>query len=360
VLSLGVSLSAYCPRFAMEPVLGTLPDGSQVAGDSHAGLPAAACSTPVVEAEDARKEGRLRVAAAMKSKDWPRMTAELRVILQLEPEWVDGYLALRHALLKCEDDSGALSALWAALRVAPEMKDFATTISKVSESAIAGGDLKEVGNDVQMLAEKLAEQKPASCWDPCVALDVASQDVMGSTQILYRSTVTGDLLLSAAQPLRLIFLDVDGVLNSADSKNTGVISPVFLSRLREIIAATGASVVLSSTWRNWPQLRVLIMAALPKGSVVGQTPLEDEQVWRNDVRPREIRDFLHQIEANIGHVTSWAAIDDMDLIRQANALACKDPSMIDFAERLVAHFVKTEKDSGLQDPQAAHLLQLLS
>lgn len=310
--------------------------------------------------EDARMEGRRRIAAAMKSKDWTGMVVELRENLNLEPEWVDGYLALRHALLKCEENSGALAALWAALRVAPQMKDLATMLSRVDETASAGGDFTEVGNAVQMLVENLVERKPSSCWDPCLALDVASQDVMGSAQILYRNTVTGDIMLSAAQPLRLLFLDVDGVLNTADSKNSGTICPALLSRLREVIAATGASVVLSSTWRNFPQLRVLIMAALPKGSVVGQTPLEDERVWRNDVRPREIRDFLCQVEADVGHVTAWAAVDDMDLISQANGLAWKDPSMIAFAERLVAHFVKTEKESGFEDLQAAHLLQLLS
>merc|ERR1739845_28543 len=106
---------------------------------------------------------------------------------------------------------------------------------------------------------------------------------------------------------------------------------------------TGASVILSSTWRNWPELRVLIMAALPGGCVVGQTPLEDPQVWRNDVRPREIRDVLIQIQAEVGQVAAWAAVDDMDLVSQVNALAQTDKSMRCFARELDRHFVKTEQ-----------------
>merc|ERR1719158_444259 len=144
---------------------------------------------------------------------------------------------------------------------------------------------------------------------------------MASALMLYRSVATGKLLVSSApRPLRLIFLDVDGVLNTAGSANSGAINPELLSRLREVIVATGASVVLSSTWRNWPHLRALIMAALPKDCVIGQTPLEDPKVWRNDVRPREIQTFLSSIQEHVGaKVSSWVAVDDIDLLEQAHA-----------------------------------------
>merc|ERR1719158_2697931 len=166
---------------------------------------------------------------------------------------------------------------------------------------------------------------------------------MASALMLYRSVATGKLLVSSApRPLRLIFLDVDGVLNTAGSANSGAINPELLSRLREVIVATGASVVLSSTWRNWSHLRALIMGALPKGCVVGQTPLEDPTVWRNDVRPREIRELLFRIEAEVGALTSWAAVDDMDLISQASELAKSDKTMISFSRTLIDHFVKTD------------------
>lgn len=193
-----------------------------------------------------------------------------------------------------------------------------------------------------------------------MALKVATQDVMGSAQVLYRSSETGHVLLDFSSPLRLLFLDVDGVLNTAGSANSGAISNVLLFRMREVVLQTGASVILSSTWRNWAQLRVLIMAALPNACVVGQTPLEDPTVWRNDVRPREIRDFLAQFEAQGGQVAAWAAVDDMDLVSQANALAKTDKSMRVFAREFDNHFVKTEQDTGSDEEHAARLLQLLA
>jgi hypothetical protein len=233
-------------------------------------------------------------------------------------------------------------------------------LDNLNHLACEDTDFTELGSLVHDCAQKLLEKQPRGCWDPCVALGVATQDVMGSAQTLYRSSVTGDVLLDASKPLRLIFLDVDGVLNTADSADSGKITNALLSRLREVILQTGASVILSSTWRNWPQLRVLIMAALPKGCVVGQTPLEDPQVWRNDVRPREIRDFLVQIQADVGQLTAWAAVDDMDLVSQVNALAKTDKSMRRFARELESHFVKTEQNVGFDEAHAARLVQLLS
>jgi hypothetical protein len=309
---------------------------------------------------DSRMEGRIRASEAMKAQDWPLMVAALRECLELEPDWVKGHFNLRQALLNASDHSAALSALWAGLRVAPELKALSALLDNVNHLACADADFTELGCDVQDCAQKLAEQQPTGCWDPCVALGVATQDVMGSAKTLYRSSVTGDVLLDASRPLRLIFLDVDGVLNTAGSANSGKITNALLFRLREVILQTGASVILSSTWRNWPQLRVLIMAALPNGCVIGQTPLEDPQVWRNDVRPREIRDFLIQIQAEVGQVTAWAAVDDMDLVSQVHALAKTDKSMRRFARELESHFVKTAQNVGFNEAHAARLVQLLT
>ena len=52
--------------------------------------------------------------------------------------------------------------------------------------------------------------------------------------------------------MKLIFLDVDGVLNSAEwlETNQGEIDPAKVRLLKQMIDATGAKVVLSSTWRN--------------------------------------------------------------------------------------------------------------
>ncbi|KKN79762.1 hypothetical protein LCGC14_0336170 [marine sediment metagenome] len=57
-------------------------------------------------------------------------------------------------------------------------------------------------------------------------------------------------------PLKIIFLDVDGVLNCTPCVPTGCprIVPHLAEQLNQIIRRTGATVVMISTWRNWTHL----------------------------------------------------------------------------------------------------------
>ena len=56
--------------------------------------------------------------------------------------------------------------------------------------------------------------------------------------------------------MKVIFLDIDGVLNSDSTSNPRkfpyVIDDMLLARFRELVRKTGATVVLSSTWRVDP------------------------------------------------------------------------------------------------------------
>jgi hypothetical protein len=55
---------------------------------------------------------------------------------------------------------------------------------------------------------------------------------------------------------RIIFLDIDGVLNCKQTPNPRklpyVVDPILLARLKDLVQRTGAEVVLSSTWRYDP------------------------------------------------------------------------------------------------------------
>jgi hypothetical protein len=55
---------------------------------------------------------------------------------------------------------------------------------------------------------------------------------------------------------RIIFLDIDGVLNCKRTPNPRkfpyVIDPLLLERFKRVVECTGAEVVLSSTWRYDP------------------------------------------------------------------------------------------------------------
>lgn len=49
-------------------------------------------------------------------------------------------------------------------------------------------------------------------------------------------------------PVKVIFLDIDGVLNTNSDRNISDEKLIFLS---ELVSKTGAEIVLSSSWRNW-------------------------------------------------------------------------------------------------------------
>lgn len=76
---------------------------------------------------------------------------------------------------------------------------------------------------------------------------------------------------------KVIFLDVDGVLNSWDTKTRNPlgyigVDQIYCQRLRDIVAATGAKVVLSSAWRHTPSaLPYLWDACGPTVECIGET-----------------------------------------------------------------------------------------
>lgn len=85
--------------------------------------------------------------------------------------------------------------------------------------------------------------------------------------------------------MRVVFLDFDGVLNSRDFLRrqwdagvpwgAGHIDPGNVSRLQEIVGATGAHVVISSTWRTLVHYSVLwewLQHHGMRAKVLGVTP----------------------------------------------------------------------------------------
>ena len=151
--------------------------------------------------------------------------------------------------------------------------------------------------------------------------------------------------------MKVIFLDVDGVLNE-DTTPTRTKSRVIfidqdkLLRLKRIVDATGAKIVLSSTWRY----------------------------DRND--PRFNGDFLELQEA-FHHVGlgfySFTPVDAIGIRRgmeikawlgahpEADCYIILDDELYDFEERgLLPRLVKTEfGDGGLTDAHAEEAVQIL-
>lgn len=77
--------------------------------------------------------------------------------------------------------------------------------------------------------------------------------------------------------MKIIFLDVDGVLNNNQTNTRNPlgfigVDDTLCRRLRKIVVATGAKIVLSSAWRHYPKsLPYLWEHCGPTVECVGQT-----------------------------------------------------------------------------------------
>lgn len=122
---------------------------------------------------------------------------------------------------------------------------------------------------------------------------------------------------------KILFLDVDGVLNSVEScKFYGTferLDPRGVVALQRIIDTTGAKLVISSTWRLFRGLdgmREVLQHAGLRAEVVGITP---DLVERRNVRggmdsgwfaARPRREEIAAWLAQHPEVTAWCALDD--------------------------------------------------
>ena len=101
-------------------------------------------------------------------------------------------------------------------------------------------------------------------------------------------------------PCIALFVDIDGVLNFTGTKtrNPGGcygIEPKLVRRLREIVRKTRAQVVVSSTWRKYPDLMAYAWRKLGpfvKRHYVGDTPSLQSSLWTLPVRGDEIQAWL--------------------------------------------------------------------
>lgn len=115
--------------------------------------------------------------------------------------------------------------------------------------------------------------------------------------------------------MRVIFLDFDGVIvtrrgpRSTAEEDQGRLlpDPALVARLNDITNATGAKVVVSSTWRlgrTVEDLRALLVAADFAGQVIDVTP------WGVDGRHVERGYEIHDWLSRHPEVESFVVLDD--------------------------------------------------
>lgn len=137
--------------------------------------------------------------------------------------------------------------------------------------------------------------------------------------------------------LCVVFLDVDGVLHSLHGSNDFFVEEC-MQTLKKIMHGSGASIVLSSTWRTRADQVTLLNRQLRSygiSEVVDQTKdFSNGQHRFHRAREEEICEWLDRHP----EVKRWVVLDDLDLV------AADSPQ----AMRLRGHFVKTDSEVGLR------------
>jgi hypothetical protein len=154
------------------------------------------------------------------------------------------------------------------------------------------------------------------------------------------------------KPIKLVFLDFDGVLNSWEfvrsdrySGETGgriKLDPLAVSRLNRLVTATGACVVVTSTWRigkTHTQLCDLLHEVGFEGIVQGMTP----HLARDKCRGLEIQQWIDDAPRYNVTVESFVIFDD-------------DSDMFPLMDRLI----KTSMDTGLTDEHVERAVEMLN
>jgi hypothetical protein len=160
--------------------------------------------------------------------------------------------------------------------------------------------------------------------------------------------------------VRVLFLDIDGVLNhcnflmgrggrrfaTEDEENLAMLDPVACLRLERVLAATGAVIVLSSSWRirtKPPAMESLLhRRGVASARVIDETPTRvraapDSPLVFAAARGHEIQGWL---DTTAHDVDSFAIVDDtsdMAHLRDRLVLTSWAAGMLDeHADALIA------------------------
>lgn len=166
----------------------------------------------------------------------------------------------------------------------------------------------------------------------------------------------------------ILFLDVDGVLNSSKymTDNPGsfdrsnwihMLDPVACARLERVLVATGAKIVLSSTWRRrfkpYYMTEMLRRSGAPSADVIGATP---DSVLVNNCRRRtnrcEAKVYVNQRGTRGHEIQCWLTLHPAV---KNFAIIDDDSDMAHLGNRLVL----TSWLTGMLDEHADALIEML-
>lgn len=159
--------------------------------------------------------------------------------------------------------------------------------------------------------------------------------------------------------MNLVFLDIDGVLNSdawfarSPPRDWGLdhLDPEAVARVDRLASDTGARIVISSTWRLvYPlqQIRAMLAAKGLRAPIVDRTPEIPAEFAEGRVRAQEIERWLNAHELRVrrgegGVIESFVILDDLE----------------DFGH-LEGHCVRTRFATGLLDAHVVRATAILA
>ncbi len=162
---------------------------------------------------------------------------------------------------------------------------------------------------------------------------------------------------------KIIFLDIDGVLNTRDwhcrmTKDTPhdefgfAFDPITVSNLAHIIDETGAVIVISSSWKFYgvAKLRKMWEIRNLPGTILDITPntVSDEMLLNANLdetelgvcRGNEIKEWLSRHK---GEVSNYVIIDDFD----------------DILPEQESHLIQTNPEEGISEEDADKAIKIL-
>lgn len=150
---------------------------------------------------------------------------------------------------------------------------------------------------------------------------------------------------------KLLFLDIDGVLNTTGKYFSKDLNPDCLKQLERIIRSTGAEIVLSSQWRCHKYLTPFLKELIGNmgGKIAGRTKQID--LYR---RIDEIDDYL----LNVKPPFRYAVLDDeKSYFYPADEKTEAPPSAYNIHDHLV---IVGDKKAGLTEAEADEIIDILN
>ena len=169
--------------------------------------------------------------------------------------------------------------------------------------------------------------------------------------------------------MRVVFLDIDGVLNNpgtycsdapwkqepADGPLRVPVEPSCMGRLNRLLRESGAKVVISSSWRLFARYEDLGPALVRYGlvgDVIGETPdLVNDPVWLDRWWTREGAPFEYERIERGMEITEWLAahpeVEEFVILDDCSDMAELKPWL-----------VHCDAVTGLDDPDVERALYL--